>query len=272
MPRDKNDEARSIANSSGFPLQIKIAHDSNLPKQGHVGGWRTHLEEHRWHSNETGSWGFIDLIVSSTPDSTALPSYYMVIECKRVRDSTYVFLLPDKNKNLRSHAKIWCSYFANSKWKYFDWKNCQFDPSTYESKFCAIPGQESGRNTILEKTAFNLIESAEALAWQEKRCMGHDESYTDPFIRFYIPVIVTTAKLAVAHFDPSLISAEEGTLPNDFSFESVKYIRFFKSLSSPSRSPKVTTISEAHEASERTVFVVNSEHWISFLRSWEMQG
>jgi len=156
MPKDKRDEARSIANASGFPLQIRIAYDSNLPRQGFVGGWRTVLQEHQWHSNETGAWGFIDLIVSSTSDNNVPPHYYMVIECKRVRDSTYVFLMPNKNRKLKSYARIWCSEFHNSKWKSFDWVDCHFAPSTYDSKFCAIPGQESGRKTILEKTASNL--------------------------------------------------------------------------------------------------------------------
>ena len=267
MTKDEKNRALSTANASGFPLQIRIAHDSNLRKEGWGKGWHTLLEEHPWFSIETGSEGFIDLIVSSIPESKGLPSHYMVIECKRVRDSTYVFLVPNKNKNLRSYAKIWFSHFANSKWEFSGWKKCTFDPQTYESKFCAIPGQKSGRRTILEKTAFDLIESVEALAWQERLCRD-----TEPFIRFYVPVIITTAKLTVAHFDPSSISVEDGTLSEESSVESVPYVRFSKSLSSFSHDPNITTIEEAYGASERTVFIVNSEHWISFLRSWEMQG
>jgi hypothetical protein len=116
-----------------------------------------------------------------------------------------------------------------------------------------------------------LIESVEALAWQEKHFVDQDEPSTKPFERFYIPVIVTTAKLAVAHFDPGSISAEDGTLPDDCSFESVHCVRFRKSLSSPFHAPTGTNIRDAYEASERTVFIINSEHWIDFLRSWESE-
>jgi len=35
----------SIANSSGFPLQLRIAHEANASSK-----WRVYLEEHPWQS------------------------------------------------------------------------------------------------------------------------------------------------------------------------------------------------------------------------------
>ena len=273
MPKDRKDEARSIANSSGFPLQIKIAHDSNLPKEGYVGGWHTFLEEHPWSSNETSSGGFIDLIVLSDRRSAGLPSYVMVIECKRVKDSTYVFLVPKKNGKSRSYAKIWVSSFdGDSKNDIFGWHRDSFDPVTYESKFCAIQGAKKGRKTILEKIAFELVESVEAFALHEKRLMDAIASNAARCTRFYVPVIITTAKLIVAQLDPSSISVKDGTLPDDSSFEEVPYVRFCKSLSSCFYDPNIKTVEEAYGASERTVFIVNSEHWVEFLHKWERQN
>jgi hypothetical protein len=44
-------QARSIANASGFPLQIRVANIAEFSK------WKVLLEEHPWRSDETRSEG-----------------------------------------------------------------------------------------------------------------------------------------------------------------------------------------------------------------------
>ena len=267
MGKDLNKISRSIANSSGFPLQIRIAHDANS-----TSNWEVFLEEHPWHSNETGSEGFIDLVVRDQNHAVQA----MVIECKRVRDTAWVFLIPKVKQTKdprieRSHVRLWFSSHCHVKWNEFGWSDCQANPFTYESKFCAIQGQESGRRNLLERTAFDLIESVEALAWQERKLQEGNGGNLFLFERRYTPVIITTAELRVSFFDPSSISSHDGTLPNDTSFEVVPYIRFRKSLTSNFGSSIGKSIQEAYQTSERTVFVVNSESWIDFLEKWEIR-
>ena len=122
---------------------------------------------------------------------------------------------------------------------------------------------------MLEKTASELLDSLEAFAYQEKKAA------TDPkFRRFYVPVIVTTAELIVSFFDPTAISIKDGSLPKEAVFETVPYVRFRKSFGDMSSSFafKPVPVEQVHQESERTVFVVNAEHWKNFLSEWEIHG
>jgi hypothetical protein len=159
MTNEFKKQSQSIANSSGFPLQIRIA---DVVKSS--SNWRVFLEEYRWQSEDTRSEGFIDIVVIDRDYDVQA----MVIECKRVRHTAWVFLIPKKDPPKRSHTCLWVSSQGHSKWDRFGWSDAQAEPVSYESKFCAIPGQEHGRQTLLERTASDLIEAVEALAWQEK--------------------------------------------------------------------------------------------------------
>ncbi len=247
-------QARSIADSSGFPLQIRVANIANSSSK-----WKKLLEEHPWHSIETNSSGFIDLVLRSKENEFLT----LAIECKRVRKTEWVFLIPKANPNKRSHAHIW-----DSNQERLDWRNWQVEPPSYESQFCAIPGQEQGRRTILERTASELIESIEALAFQDSKIaqsrkpLGHGYSNL-----ICIPVIVTTAKLMVSFFEPEFISLEDGSLPSDARFEIVPSLRFRKSLTTKFPQTPPPDLQGAHEATVRTVFIVNSEHFLDFLEN-----
>ena len=82
---------RSIANSSGFPLQISIANVANSTEK-----WSVHLEEHPWKSTDNNADGFIDLVLKELHGVQI-----MVVECKRVRQSSWVFMIPKVNTSLR---------------------------------------------------------------------------------------------------------------------------------------------------------------------------
>lgn len=253
---------RSIANSSGFPLQLRIAHEATASSK-----WRVYLEEHPWQSPITNSEGFIDLVLL---DEHRVQS--MIIECKRVRQFPWVFMIPSLDCRERTHVRLWCSDQSTDRWNYFGWTDRQ-GIASHEAKYCAIPGQEQGRRNLLERTASEIVEATESFAWQEKKLADNVPPNMRAFRRIYIPVIVTTAELKVSCFDPSTISLEEGDLPHDTTFTSVPYVRFRKSLSS--RIDTGSAIDQAihlHRASERSVLVVNAENFSNFINNWEINA
>lgn len=255
-------QSRSIADASGFPLQLKVAAVVKASKK-----WRVFLEEHPWQSIETKTDGFIDLIITSKENDVQS----MVLECKRVRQTAWVFLVPKLDPTPRSHARVWHSGHNRTKWTYFGWRDLQAMPASYESKFCAIPGHEHGRRTLLERTAGELVEAIEALAIQEK-LLEETQAVLGQFgiQRVYIPVVVTTAELRVAFFEPTAVSLNDGCLPVDTTITTVPYLRFRKSLTSRVNATGEHSLKTAHEATERTVFVVNSEGLQDFLQNWEL--
>jgi hypothetical protein len=123
---------------------------------------------------------------------------------------------------------------------------------------------------LLERTASELIDSIEALATQEKELQ--DRGGERNFTRVYVPVLVTTAKLFVAYFDPSSISLGEGTLPKETTTEEVPYIRFYKGLGTYKGQLNGTNIQEHHSLCQRTIFVVNAEKLPYFLDEFELGG
>jgi hypothetical protein len=245
---------KKIVDSSGFPLQLRIA---DIIKTS--GYWKFPLEEHPWRSSDGQSEGFIDLITFH-PYITA-----MVIECKRVRQTAWVFLIPEINPDEITTSRLWLSVYSNQ-WKAFAYEEFHFMPKSYTSKYCAIPGQEQGRRNSLEKTAAELIESVEALAYQESKFDKIIPKPSSDFGRIYIPVIVTTAELKVASFDPHKISIKDGSIPDDAEFTTVPSIRFRKSFSSKINESKQDTLYNLHKEMERTVFVVNAENFDKFLK------
>ena len=200
----------------------------------------------------------------------------MVIECKRVKQTKWVFLIPKPKPLLFSRARLLESRRTDLKWDRFDWHEMQTEPRLYESQFCAIPGQEHGHRNLLERTSAELIQATEALAWQEKELFEGNRTKIQKgpsllgyeFYRIYIPVIVTTAELIISYFDPESISLKDGFLPSDSVFEAVSAVRFRKSLTTKFGSLPGKDIQEMHDITERTIFIVNAEGFHNFLLEW----
>lgn len=194
MASDLAQHPITSANSSGFPLQIATATAVN--KSYH---WRVVFEEHPWRTDE-GTQGFIDIVAANR--KRLPPLEFLVIECKRVRQSGWVFLVPKPSPSTRRQSILLGSHFDDddeSSRKY-GWDNYPSDPPSLQSEYCVIPGQDQGRMNLLERTASELVESVEALASQEREL--HTRSGATAFARVYVPVLVTTAKILVASFDP----------------------------------------------------------------------
>ncbi len=246
-------------NRSGFPLQIGLAHAIGASQHDH--GWRVLHQEHGWKHEHTGESGFIDLVVENKYRTVILN-----IECKRLQEATWQFLLPAPDDEHRRHCKFWATNGNRSGPTYFDWVDLTIEPTSYESGFCVVAGQDAKSRPMLERIAATVVESTEALAQEEAtlKVMG---------LRTYINVIVTTAKLEVCKFDPNQINLETGTIA-DAKYESIPYIRFRKQLSVLSKPLEGLEWNEGlhliAKARENTVLVVHATKVIQLLKELEI--
>ena len=252
------DKLKSFVNSSGFPLQIGIEHLVRSKTLSH--GWNVRYKEHSWNNKQTGSAGFIDLVLTDEYGTSA-----MVLECKRVQDTSWIFLLPSKKQANRRHAQVWASRLDGQEAKYFGWNDIAGEPSSAECEFCIVPGQDQKARPMLERIASELTEATEALAWEDF-CLNSKRD----FVRLYANVIVTTAELHLCTFSPSDVSIDTGMVDRA-DFVLVPFLRFRKSLSTKSVSE--LNIEEKSDASlikakENTVFIVNSGHFEEFINSF----
>ena len=254
------EKLKGFVNSSGFPLQIGIEHLVRTKTLSH--GWKVRYKEHAWKNQQTASAGFIDLVLADEYDTAAL-----VVECKRVQDTSWVFLLPSKRQASRRHAHVWISRLDGQEGKFFDWTDVAGEPSSAECEFCIVPGQDQKSRPMLERIASELIEATEALARED-----YFLNLKQGFIRIYANVIVTTADLHLCTFSPAEISIDTGVI-DKANFTLVPFLRFRKSLSTKSVSElnlKERTDASLIKAKENTVFVVNSGHFEEFLNSFSV--
>ena len=259
---DENTEKlKQIVNSSGFPLQIGIEHFVGKTSDAH--GWKVLYKEHSWKNPNSNNSGFIDLVLVDE-----LGTSIMVVECKRVQNTNWIFLLPSERQKRRRHARAWVSRSNGDNVKFFDWKDITPDPFSPESMFCVVPGQDKKSRPMLERVAAELIEATEALAFEDL----HLFSNKPDFVRIYLNVIITTADLSLCSFDPHDISISDGIIEKA-EFESIPFLRFRKSLSTESVSElnlKEMNSYNLTTAKENTVFVVNSKHLEDFLNEIEI--
>jgi len=251
-------------NDSGFPLQIAVHRCIDETKSQH--GWRVKYSEHAWMDHREGKSGFLDLVLQNQHGTS-----YMAVECKRPRDTEWVFLHSAGAMKSRAHAQGWVSYFTGGSMSRFGWSQLALDPTCAEAQFCAVRGQTAGeRITLIEKTSAELTLATECLALEHK-------DYRHPTgddLKLFFSVIVTTAKLTVANFDPAVISLQDGTL-SDAKFETVPFVRFRKQLGvhhSLLTPEQYLTGGDLAYLKESTVFVVNAEHICSFLTDFDVSS
>jgi hypothetical protein len=251
-----------IANDSGFPLQIAVQHQVTTTTNSH--GWKVRYTEHSWINKLDEQSGFIDLVLEDTHGTT-----FLVVECKRVREATWLFFRSDGSDTRRRHTKSWVSHYSDGAMKSFGWEDLAVDPPCHEALFCATRGQSNNdKQTMLERIGGELISATEALAMEEKNFRPEVEAP----IRFYFNVVITTADLKVAKFDPKNISLTDGTLANA-KFEDVPFIRLRKQMSMRETWLTTDDFKNNHTASyskENTVFVVRADALLDFLNQFEV--
>ena len=253
------EKLKGFVNSSGFPLQIAIEHLVRSKTLSH--GWKVRYKEHSWNNRQTANAGFIDLVLADERGSSA-----MVVECKRVQDTSWIFLLPSMKKAKRKPAHVWASRLdGQEEPRFFDWNDITMEPSSAECEFCIVPGQDQKSRPMLERIASELIEATEALAWEDYYLNSEQD-----IIRMYANVIVTTAELHLCAFSPGDVSIDTGMI-DKADFMPVPSLRFRKSLSTKSVSElnlKEKSDASLVRAKENTVFIVNSGHFEEFLNSF----
>lgn len=248
-------------NASGFPLQIGIVNLINSTSGSH--GWKVFHEEHSWHHEVTNQSGFIDLSLINKHGTV-----FLNVECKRVKDSDWIFLIDDERQLTRRHAKAFFFDKGSDKIKFFDWTDLVVDPECPESKYCVIPGGDKRSKSMIERVAADLICSTEAIVEEEQFTNANNAHVR----RFYFNVIVTTATLQACTFDASKITLEDGHIHKSQAKE-VPFVRFRKQLL-PFQSVKSAFarhgMMSAASAKENTVFIVNANHLLDFLLEFEV--
>lgn len=256
MPMNADQELLRVINGSGFPLQIAVQH----LVENHGAGWRVRHREHAWSNPTDGLSGFIDVVLQhpKTRDS-------LVLECKRVQNSAWLFLSHTGTLKSRLHCKVWATVFKEKSQHYFGWADVTLPLETPEAQFCCLRGQSSNdKNTFLERVAGELVSATEALAREERDY--HNDQGGDS-CRLYINVIVTTAQLYFAAYDKGSLNIEDGSLAKA-EFHRVPYLRVRKQFS---MRPVALTPSDWHRQDdvdyrrENTVFVVEAIHLPEFL-------
>jgi len=256
-----NKKLIDAVNRSGFPLQIGLENLVNKTHSKH--GWRVIYSEHSWKNPADGCSGFIDLILEDHHGTSVL-----VVESKRVIDTSWIFLIDDPKQLSRRHAKSWMMYYVKNKLTYFGLKELALEPTTPQSQYCVVDGQDPKAKPMLERIGSDLVSSSEGFANEEREVPLKDiEAF-----RMYFNVIVTTAKLQVCSFDPTNTSVKDGTVQNA-KFTEVPFLRFRKQLayqySVPER-PSFYDYGEIARAKESTVFVVHGEAFPDFLCQFQV--
>lgn len=250
-----------IVNQSGFPLQIAVVSQIARTTRQHF--WQVLYTEHAWRNEFEDADGYIDVVLETTGQNLVL-----VIECKRVRETSWIFLKPTGEPEVRWDAKFWLSRHAEGRWTYFDWVDGALKSASPQAEYCVVRGEDPKAKPMLERVSAEVVAATEALAWEEK---GLPDKYRHP-IRLYASVIVTTAELQVCTLDPNDVSLRDGTL-HDADFRVVPFVRFRKQLSTRSGAMKPVghdVYKALAHAKERMVFIVNAESLLEFLKAFNV--
>src|SRR5574337_442937 len=215
MPAEEKEDLLKLVNASGFLFQLRVEDEVNKTSSKHR---KTVLaREHRWVDPTTENEGFIDLILTTGTNGK------MVIECKRAIDANWIFLVPDWATPTTKANVLW-SYKIDDSRQVAAWDELPLYPDSLASSFCIVRGQGEKDQPMLERIASILLRSTECLAEEER---PYPRSKGLPGIRFYFPIIVTTAKLKICRYFPSRIDLSSGQIP-DGKFEDVPFLRFTK--------------------------------------------
>jgi hypothetical protein len=248
-------ELLRVINGSGFPLQIAL---QNAVESSSI-DWKIAHREHAWSNANDGQSGFIDFVAQTSGGNDSV-----VVECKRVKDTSWLFLGHTGIAKDQSVFKAWATAYPHAKPPYFGWADLRIPLATPEGQFCCIRGQSGNdKNTFLERVAAELISATEALASEEREYRNEARESC----RLYFSVIVTTAPLYFASFDSDALNLADGTLSRA-NFTRVPYLRVRKQFSmnaKPLSSQDFHSQNDMDFKRENTVFVVEAAHFVKFL-------
>ncbi|MBN1929976.1 MAG: hypothetical protein JW786_00005 [Desulfobacterales bacterium] len=251
---EDNESLKSLINASGFLFQLRVQREIELNPHS---TWSVSSTEHRWEDPSSGQESFIDIVLQKRSGIARI-----IIECKRVQDGQWIFLVADEQLQT-SYAKILWTHESWEKGAIGRWDDVCFGDFSYQSSFCVVRGQGENDRPMLERLSGQLLRSTEILANDEL------ENCPNPTLgpaRIYIPVIVTNAQLRICKYKSDNISIDTGKL-EEANFETASFIKFRKNLSSVIQDKKRSdSISSINEAQQRTVFIVNAQKLNEFLK------
>jgi hypothetical protein len=188
---------RKAINDSGFPLQLGL---EQLAKR--VPGWLVLGAEVAWADGEEDE-KFIDLVVKQEGGPIRL-----VVECKRARDSEWLFLRSpnaypyhQRDQTINVRCRVMCRPALGVTGTFVDhWMDLPFMPGSPQAEYCVLRKDNQRTQTLLEKTAAEIVRATEAIACQEAAIVDHGRTSAPQLVnqaiaRVYVPMIVTTAKL-----------------------------------------------------------------------------
>ena len=256
---EKSETLLNLVNKSGFVFQLCIEHEIENTKDTHKK--EVLAREYRWIDPNSDQERFIDIILSTGTNGR------MIIECKRVRQGNWVFLVPESDKPKNSANILWTGNNKSGK-QLASWHKFDLIPQSIESSFCIIRGQGEKDQPMLERLASFLLRSTEVLALEEMETSQESRNFN---LKFYFPVIITNASLSICRYDPSNIDINSGDL-SGADFEEVPFIRFTKSMSTIIESSgEVKSIQDISTENQRTIFIINvGSLGSTLLEKWEI--
>jgi hypothetical protein len=256
---DNDNDYLNVVNKSGFLFQNRIEKDIETMKPG---DWYPITYEHRWVDPFDGKEGYIDLILGYGIER-------MVVECKKVTDAKWIFLVPDNHAETNQARLLWTheGLIPNESFrkKISEWHNFRTKSTSLESLFCIVRGQGENDTPMLERLSSSVLRSVESLAKEE---LDYQRNPDGEF-NIYFPAIVTNATLLVCRYKPDDIDISSGRL-DKVNFDEVPLVRFRKNLSSSVQPKKHQNIKQANLDNERTVFVINSNYIIDVLKELKL--
>jgi hypothetical protein len=240
-------------NASGYAFQLAV---KQVIEQSDS-DWVVGAVEHPWQDEESEGYG--DIIITNG-------GMRIVIECKRVKDTTWQFVSTLQNQNF-GHTQRFLTFLPEPGRKnHIIWKDYHCDLDAYEAIFSIVRGQANNDDTpMLEKTAKTLLRATEALAVEESKASKD--------LCLYIPVIITSAPIKLCFLDPKKVDISTGTIKN-CEFEDVPFVCFRKPIitqfefETRQRDP---FIKYSNLNSERGVYVVNSLSIDKFLKEFQIR-
>lgn len=247
-----------LLNASGFAFQLAV--EASVPKSGDSDErWLIERREYPWKT-DAGS-GYIDVVLSRG-------NLFVAIECKRTKEATWLFLIPELEQLSRTHAKVRWTNSVPHRRQLADWGDVQVRPPSPEAEFCSIRGTGEKDAPLLERIGGTLTESIEGLSCD---LLAIDAGSRRS--RIILPVIVTNASLKLAQFVPSEVDLSSGNVGN-VEFKDVDHLRFRKSLSIGTIPDDLdgARLRDLARSSERTIFVVNASKFPTWLKELDLDA
>jgi len=237
-----------------------MAIDRMITEQLETIGWRVLSREHGWQGVD-GQSGFIDLVLEDKWQSSVL-----VLECKRVQESDWLFLCESATCDPSSRTRLWITNTAGHGKEHSGFFDVLSEPESHESMFCVVAGQDAKARPMLERVAAEIAAATQALAVEEHPFVAQRQHG----LRMYASVVVTTARLFLSRVDSSKVVMATGEVC-EASHVEIPWIRFRKPFSfERAIEPMDPTGDYAAIATskEKLVFVVNVLALEKFLRAW----